>query len=112
MQYTREYFSSNVDDVVVIRLSASLAEMIDIEVKNIIDRNYNRAKELLEKNKVHLIHIAEALLDREVLTSEELESIIKGKKIATTKKKASTSKAKTEKSKKIQPLKKPDLVNV
>jgi len=92
--------------------SEKTAELIDAEVKKIIHRNFNRAKELLEKNKDKLIHIAEALLDKEVLTSEELESIIKGKKIARTKKKASTSKAKTEKSKKIQPLKKPDLVNV
>jgi cell division protease FtsH len=92
--------------------SEKTAEMIDVEVKKIIHRNYNRAKELLEKNKDHLIHIAEALLDKEILTAEELDSIIKGKKIARTKKKASTSKAKTEKSKKIRPLKKPDLVNV
>ncbi|MCK4646031.1 MAG: ATP-dependent zinc metalloprotease FtsH [Candidatus Aminicenantes bacterium] len=92
--------------------SEKTAEMIDVEVKKIIQRNYNRAKELLEKNKKQLIHIAEALLDKEVLTAEELDSIIKGKKLAKTKKKASTSKTKTEKSKKIQPLKKPDLVNV
>ncbi|NOR52521.1 MAG: ATP-dependent zinc metalloprotease FtsH [Candidatus Aminicenantes bacterium] len=92
--------------------SEKTAEMIDVEVKKIIQRNYNRAKELLEKNKHHLINIAKALLDKEVLTAEELDSIIKGKKLAKTKKKASTSKAKTEKSKKIQPLKKPDLVNV
>jgi cell division protease FtsH len=92
--------------------SEKTSEMIDIEVKKIIDRNFNRAKELLAKNKHHLIHIAEALLDKEILTAEELDSIIKGKKIARTKKKASTSKAKTEKSKKIRPLKKPDLVNV
>ena len=92
--------------------SEKTAEMIDVEVQKIIHRNYNRAKELLEKNKKHLIHIAEALLDKEILTSEELDSIIKGKKITRTKKKASISKAKTKKSKKIQPLKKPDLVNV
>jgi len=91
--------------------SEKTSEMIDAEVKKIITRNFNRAKELLEKNRDKLIRVSEALLEKEVLSSDELESIIKGKKIAPAKKKASPSKAKGEKPKKIQSLKKPDLVN-
>ena len=94
--------------------SEKTAELIDAEVKKIINRSFNRTKELLEKHRDKLIDVAKALLEKEVLTSEELEEIIKGKKIATGKKASLTSKVKEEKPKKepkkIQPLKKPDLV--
>ena len=87
--------------------------MIDAEVKKIINRNFNRTKELLEKNRDKLIKVAEALLEKEVLTSEELEEIIKGKKIAKGKKPSVATKVKEEEpkkeAKKIQPIKKPDL---
>jgi len=93
--------------------SEKTAELIDAEVKTIISRNFKRTNELLEKNKDKLIKVAKALLEKEVLTSEELEEIIKGKKIATDKKASLTSKVKEEKPKKepkkIQPLKKPGL---
>jgi len=93
--------------------SEKTAELIDAEVKKIINRNFNRTKELLEKHRDKLINVAKALLEKEVLTSEELEEIIKGKKIAKDKKASLTSKVKEEKPKKepkkIQPLKKPGL---
>jgi cell division protease FtsH len=93
--------------------SEKTAELIDAEVKKIINRNFKRTKELLEKHRDELINVAKALLEKEVLTSEELEKVIKGKKIATDKKASLTSKVKEEKPKKepkkIQPLKKPGL---
>ncbi len=93
--------------------SEKTAELIDAEVKKIINRNFDRTKELLEKHRDKLINVAKALLEKEVLTSEELEEIIKGKKIAKDKKASLTSKVKEEKPKKepkkIQPLKKPGL---
>ena len=93
--------------------SEKTAELIDAEVKKIINRNFKRTKELLEKHRDELINVAKALLEKEVLTSEELEKVIKGEKIATDKKASLTSKVKEEKPKKepkkIQPLKKPGL---
>jgi len=93
--------------------SEKTAEMIDAEVKKIINRNFNRTKELLEKHRDKLIKVAEALLEKEVLTSEELDEIINGKKIAKGKKPSVASEIKEEKpkkeAKKIQPIKKPDL---
>ena len=93
--------------------SEKTAEMIDAEVKKIITRNYDRTKGLLEKNRTKLLRVAEALLEKEVLTSDELEAIIKGKKLAKSKKApppSGVNKEKTKKeSKKIQPIKKPDL---
>jgi len=93
--------------------SEKTSEMIDAEVKKIITRNYDRTKELLEKNRNKLLRVAKALLEKEVLTSDELEAIIKGKKLAKSKKAPPPSGANKEKtkkeSKKIQPIKKPDL---
>ena len=93
--------------------SEKTAEMIDAEVKKIINRNFNRTKELLEKHRDKLIKVAEALLEKEVLTSEELDEIINGKKIAKGKKPSVASEIKEEKpkkeAKKIQHIKKPDL---
>ncbi|MGD2245454.1 MAG: ATP-dependent zinc metalloprotease FtsH [Candidatus Aminicenantes bacterium] len=93
--------------------SEKTAEMIDAEVKKIIGKNYNRTKELLEKNKAKLLRVAKALLDKEVLDSDELKAIIKGQKLPKSKKVSAESKANNDKSKKeqkkIQPIKKPDL---
>ncbi len=61
--------------------SEKTAELIDEEVKKIITKNFNRAKELLEKNRKKLKKIAEALLEKEVLTSDEIELIVKGKRL-------------------------------
>lgn len=66
--------------------SEKTAELIDMEVKKIITRNFERSKSLLEKNGSALKRIAEALLDKEVLSSEEIEDIIKGNKKGTKKK--------------------------
>jgi cell division protease FtsH len=60
--------------------SEKTAELIDMEVKKIITRNFERSKNLLEKNGSALKNIAEALLDKEVLSSEEIENIIKANK--------------------------------
>ena len=76
--------------------SEKTAELIDIEVKKIITRNFERSKNLLEKNGSALKTIAEALLDKEVLSSEEIEDIIKGNKKGARKKPAKKSEPKEE----------------
>jgi cell division protease FtsH len=59
--------------------SEKTAEKIDEEVKNIINRNYQRSDELLKKNSETLIKIAEALLEKEILNSDEIEALMNGK---------------------------------
>ena len=59
--------------------SERTSERIDDEVKKIVLRNYGRTQELIEKNKDKLVRIAEALLEKEVLTSEEINKIVDGK---------------------------------
>jgi cell division protease FtsH len=62
--------------------SERTSELIDEEVKKIVLRNFNRTKKILEENKDKLILISEALLEKEVLSSEEISVIVKVKKAA------------------------------
>ncbi len=66
--------------------SERTSERIDDEVKKIVMRNYARTQELVEKNKDKLIKIAEALLVKEVLSSDEINLIVDGKMKLGTKK--------------------------
>jgi cell division protease FtsH len=59
--------------------SERTSERIDEEVKKIVTRSYIRTQGLIEKNKDKLARIAEALLEKEVLTSEEINKIVDGK---------------------------------
>jgi cell division protease FtsH len=95
--------------------SERTAELIDEEVKKIIGRNFHRAKELLEKNRDKLVQIADALLEREVLDSDEIDEIIKGEKkarpeAAAPAQKAAQAEVEEEKDAKIGPLENPDLI--
>ncbi len=55
--------------------SETTAETIDNEVKDIIDKAFKRAKDLLTKNKEGLTRLADLLLEKEVIFSEDLERI-------------------------------------
>jgi cell division protease FtsH len=61
--------------------SEKTSERIDDEVRKIVTRNFDRAKDLVENNKDKLVKIAEALLEKEVLDSDEIEAIMHGKKL-------------------------------
>ncbi len=56
--------------------SEETARKIDEEVKKIIMKNYNRAKEILENKKELLFKLAETLLEKESLTGDEIKEII------------------------------------
>ena len=55
--------------------SGQVAYEIDQEVRKIIEECYDRAKQVITENKELLTKIAEALLEKEVLTSEEIYEI-------------------------------------
>lgn len=55
--------------------SEKTAEMMDEEAKRLVEESYLRAKEILSNNKDGLIKLAEQLLDKEVIFSEDLELI-------------------------------------
>ena len=55
--------------------SNEMAKLIDDEVKNIIDIAYKKSIDILSKNKDGLSQLAELLLEKEVIFSEDLERI-------------------------------------
>ena len=59
--------------------SEQTAELIDKEISDIIEKQYERAVKLLEENKDKLTELAEVLLDKEVIFKDNLE-IIFGKR--------------------------------
>jgi AFG3 family protein len=64
--------------------SDKTAELIDSEAKEIIDLQYNRAIGILNQHKEGLVQLAEQLLEKEVIFTEDLEKIFgkrKGKPV-------------------------------
>lgn len=55
--------------------SEKTSELIDKEISNIIETQYERAIALLEENKERLVELAEQLLDKEVIFKDDLEKI-------------------------------------
>jgi cell division protease FtsH len=55
--------------------SDKTAELMDTEVKKIVEVQYARAKDLLSKNKDKLTQLANQLLEKEVIFKEDLEKI-------------------------------------
>jgi cell division protease FtsH len=58
--------------------SESTAVMIDEEVHRLIDECYREVHQLLTDNKDNLKRVAESLLDREVLTADEVDTLLSG----------------------------------
>jgi len=61
--------------------SEDTARIIDAEVKDIVMKCYDEAKDLITKNKSKLTKISEALLEREVLTADQIDIIMKGNEL-------------------------------
>ncbi|KAB2842140.1 hypothetical protein F9K50_02630, partial [bacterium] len=62
--------------------SERTAAEIDHEVRDIVTRNYERARDLLKNHLTELHALAEALLERETLTTDEINQVIRGEKLA------------------------------
>lgn len=63
--------------------SEKTAEIIDQEVKKLIEKAYQRAVNIIEKNKENVEQLAHFLLEKEVIFSEDLERIF-GKRLFAT----------------------------
>jgi cell division protease FtsH len=62
-------------------VSEQTAQLVDAEVKNVIDRAYQRAMETLKEN-IELLHlVAGALLERETLTRDDIEILSRGEQL-------------------------------
>jgi cell division protease FtsH len=61
--------------------SEQTAQTIDREVRDIVERNYQRAREILTQ-KLDILHsLAKALLEYETIDGEEVDRIVRGEKI-------------------------------
>ncbi len=60
-------------------MSAVTVKSIDEEIRSIIDRNYDRARTLLEENKDKLHQMSDALMKYETIDSGQIDSIMEGK---------------------------------
>jgi cell division protease FtsH len=60
-------------------VSDETAHLIDEEVRNIIDRNYARAEDLLNENMDKLNAMAEALIKYETIDSDQIDDIMAGR---------------------------------
>jgi cell division protease FtsH len=61
-------------------MSEETAAAIDLEIKAIVERNYQQAKKILEKNRSKLRTMADALITYETLDSKQIDDIMAGKK--------------------------------
>ncbi len=55
--------------------SEKTAQLIDAEVKNIVDNSYEKARNILKKHKVLLNKIANTLLEKEIIEGDDFEKI-------------------------------------
>jgi cell division protease FtsH len=61
--------------------SESTAQLIDEEVQALVVEGEHHARELLEANREILDRLAEALLERETLDTEEIEALVEGREL-------------------------------
>lgn len=64
------------------KISNQLAEDVDNEINRLLKKAYSTAKGILTKNKKKLGLLAEALIQYETLTGEEIQVLMAGKKIS------------------------------
>lgn len=61
------------------QISTETAAQIEAEVRSLVDEGYTRAKDILTKKKKDLKKLAEALLEYESLSGDEIKDLLKGK---------------------------------
>ena len=79
--------------------STQIAFEIDQEVRKIIDAAHKKAREIILANKKEVTLIAETLLEKETITAEEIDSLLKG---GSEKKEPKEKKAEKEEPKKVE----------
>ncbi len=63
-------------------ISPETQEIIDAEVRRLVDEGYQKAKSILTKKRKDLESLAQGLLEYETLTGDEITKVIEGKKPA------------------------------
>ena len=60
-------------------MSNAVAELVDKEIRRIVDEQYARARAIIEENRDKVEKMAKALLEWETLESDQIEDIMKGR---------------------------------
>ncbi|OQK15599.1 hypothetical protein AU255_15360 [Methyloprofundus sedimenti] len=60
-------------------VSSNVAQMIDEEIRAVIDRNYQRADKILQENITILHNMADALMTWETIDSKQIDDLMEGK---------------------------------
>uniref|UniRef100_A0A183BMT0 AAA domain-containing protein n=1 Tax=Globodera pallida TaxID=36090 RepID=A0A183BMT0_GLOPA len=58
------------------------SEVIDQEIKNLLQQSYERVKDLLTRRKKEHFLLAEALMEHETLSKSDIEKLLKGEKLS------------------------------
>ncbi len=61
--------------------SEETARLIDDEVRGLVTKSYEKAKDILQKNLPTLHQLAKTLLEKEVLDGQQIDRIIKGEMV-------------------------------
>ena len=62
-------------------ISQATQQLVDAEIKSILDEQYSIARKLLEKNKKKVKAMAKALLEYETIDSDQIDDVMAGKKV-------------------------------
>ncbi len=62
-------------------MSEKMAQIIDDEIRNVVDTNYKRAKDILVEHMDILHNMAHALMDWETIDKNQIDRLMKGEKI-------------------------------
>ncbi|MEK0084305.1 ATP-dependent zinc metalloprotease FtsH [Benzoatithermus flavus] len=63
-------------------ISEATAQTIDREIRRIVEEGHALARKILSENRHHLDRLAQALLEHETLTGEEINAIMRGEPLA------------------------------
>ncbi|MGR9000360.1 MAG: ATP-dependent zinc metalloprotease FtsH, partial [Gammaproteobacteria bacterium] len=64
-------------------VSSNVAQMIDEEIRSVIDRNYYRAEQILKENMAILHRMADALMKWETIDRCQIDDLMSGKEVRT-----------------------------
>ena len=76
--------------------SEAVAQQIDDEVRTIVTRAYNRAKEVIQEHHVEMDRLVNYLMERETLSAAEFTAAFEGKPLPKMADKPAPPKAETE----------------
>jgi cell division protease FtsH len=63
------------------QMSNETAQLIDKEIRRVVDEGYARAKHLLDEHRAELETLAQALLEYETLSGDEIKKLLAGETI-------------------------------